>query len=76
MTHFVYVTCMGAVYRLTERNYEKMLREWMETGGADVGALGTEVGAMLNITDMSQEGAVMELDAHNHRKSLRTKRGK
>ena len=51
------VTCMGMAYRVTDRNYRRLLEAIHETGGADIEKYGKRLGDVVNITDMSQEEA-------------------
>jgi hypothetical protein len=53
---------MGMAYKVTDRNYKKVLESIRDTGGVDIEALGTRLGDVVNITDMSKEEAADKLE--------------
>lgn len=57
------VTCMGMAYRVSDRNYKKVLADIRDTGGVDIEAYGTRLGSVVNITDMTKEEAADKLDS-------------
>lgn len=58
-----YVSCMGMLYRMSERNYIRMLKVWAKDGGADIEQFGVRMGAIRNVTDMDQQDALDILQA-------------
>jgi hypothetical protein len=58
-----HIMLMGYVYRLSERNYLRVLRALAADKSFDLDALGTQVCAIdLNVTDMDAGDAQHELD--------------
>ena len=56
-----YVTYMGAVYKLTDRNYRKFLQDVIDVSVSVVGDYGTFLG-YLEATDMTKEEAKKRLE--------------
>lgn len=59
-----YVTCMGAVYKLSDRAYKKALRELADGKGVDLDLMGNCIVEKIecDVTDMDREEAQMFLD--------------
>jgi hypothetical protein len=57
------VSSMGALYRLSERNYRKLLRLAAADEPYNLALLGTRIGTLdLNVTDLSPEEAAGTLE--------------
>lgn len=54
-----YVTCFGGVYRLSDANYKRALRQISQCGSCDLDQLGAKTVCVtaVDITDMTEEEA-------------------
>ncbi len=52
-----YVTCMGELWRLSERAYRRMLKDTVDGCAADLSGYGKRLGLVKNVTDLNAEEA-------------------
>ena len=63
------VTQMGIAYRVSDKNYKRLLEHIKATGWADIEKFGTRLGQIVNVTDMDAREAAYQLEQLEQREN-------
>jgi len=56
------VNQMGIAYRVSDKNYKRLLEHIKATGWADIEKFGTRLGEIVSVTDMDAREAAYQLE--------------
>jgi hypothetical protein len=62
-----YLSVMGYLYKVSERNYKRYLREVASQADPDLANFGKQLGEVVNVTDLEAEEAALQLQALKER---------